>query len=147
MNKQLLSLSFSTSNSILLVGAGYMGVEYAKALKKLKKKFVVIGRGEKSAKEFEKQIGQKVLTGGLDSYLRENKNTPAMAIVALSEEQLGTAAINLLNHGVKLILVEKPAGLDFEDIKNVYNLLKRKKLKFMWVITGGFMPLWKKLEK
>ncbi len=55
MNKQLLSLSFSSSNSILLVGAGYMGVEYAKALKKLKKKFVVVGRGEKSAKEFEKQ--------------------------------------------------------------------------------------------
>ncbi len=62
-------------------------------------------------------------------FFTQSDNSHCGGIVALSEEQLGTATINLLNHGVKLILVEKPAGLDFEDIKNVFKLAQKKKAK------------------
>lgn len=112
---------------VLLIGAGYMGIEYAKALNTLKKDFTVIGRGKKSAKEFEKEIGVKVIIGGLDKYLSEISKTPSAAIVAISEEQLGHATVLLLKSGVKNILVEKPGGLDFEDIKKVAKIAKIEK--------------------
>lgn len=112
---------------ILLIGPGYMGQEFAKVLKALKREFITVGRSEKSAQEFEKQIGSKVITRGLEKYLNETKKVPDMAIVAISEEQLGSATIKLLKHGVKKILVEKPGGLDFEDIKKVAKIAKIEK--------------------
>lgn len=112
------------SDQILIVGAGPMAIEYAKALKKLNYPFLVVGRGEQSADEFEKQTGIKILTGGIDKFLSQNEKILSAAIVAVSEEQLGSATIKLLKKGVKTILVEKPAGLDFEKVKEVYILSK-----------------------
>lgn len=104
---------------VLLVGAGYMGIEFAKVLKALGRPFIAVGRGEKSAKEFKKIIGEKVYIGGIDKFLSENTKIPKAAIVAISEEQIGTATIKLLRAGVKEILAEKPGGADFEEIKKV----------------------------
>ncbi len=115
--------------SILLIGAGPMATEYAKVLKNLKKQFIVVGRSKTSAEEFEKNIGVKVITGGLDKYLEQKIEIPSVAIVAVSEEQLGGATIKLLKKGIKLILVEKPAGLDFKDVRKVYSLSKKLKAK------------------
>ena len=42
---------------VLLIGAVYMAVEYAKVLKGLNKKFITVGRGEESAKKFELATG------------------------------------------------------------------------------------------
>lgn len=115
--------------SVLLVGVGYMGIEFAKVFKAMKVNFIAVGRGEKSAAEFEKEIGIKAVTGGLEKYLKENNTVPKTAIVAISEEQLGSATIKLLNFGIKNILVEKPGGLDFVDVKKVASLAKKKKAK------------------
>src|SRR3989344_349431 len=98
---------------ILLIGAGPMAAEYAKVLKSLKKEFIVVGRSKQSAEEFEKIVGVKVITGGVDKYLEQKKEMLSVAIVAISEEQLGSTTIKLLKKGVKIILVEKPAGADF----------------------------------
>jgi predicted dehydrogenase len=117
------------TEQILLIGVGYMGIEFAKVLKALKIDFLPIGRGEKSAAEFEKEIGVKVITGGLEKYIKQNSKIPNTAIVAISEEQLGSATIKLLNNGVKKILVEKPGGLDFTDVKKVARVAKNKKAK------------------
>lgn len=114
---------------ILLVGAGPMATEYARVLKSLKKEFTVVGRGKPSAEEFEKNVGVKVITGGLDKFLEQEKKVPSVAIVAVSEERLGSTTIKLLKKGVELILVEKPAGLDFEDVKKVYEISRKLKAK------------------
>ncbi len=110
------------SEPVLLIGVGYMGIEFAKVLKALGKEFIAVGRGEKSAKEFEEVIGQEVFTGGIDKYLKENEHIPDFAIVAISEEQIGTATIKLIKHGVKNILAEKPGGANFQEIKKVAKL-------------------------
>lgn len=107
---------------VLLIGVGYMGIEFAKVLKALGKEFIAVGRGEQSAKEFEEATGQEVFTGGIDKYLKENKQIPDFAIVAISEEQIGTATIKLIKHGVKNILAEKPGGANFQEIKKVAKL-------------------------
>lgn len=89
------------NNKVLLVGVGYMGIEFAKALRALGKDFIAVGRSEKSALEFEKEIGVKPVTGGLDKYLKESPELSSAAIVAISEEQLGSATLKLLKSGIK----------------------------------------------
>lgn len=114
---------------VLLVGAGYMGIEFAKVFKALGREFVTVGRSEKSAKEFEKEIGEKVFIGGLDKYIAENEQIPNSAVVAISEEQIGTATIKLLKAGVKEILAEKPGGANFNEIIKVARIAKQYNAK------------------
>lgn len=101
---------------IWLIGAGYMAIEYAKVLQGMNIPFKVVGRGIKSAMNFEKKTGLAVQTGGVNNFLEQTKELPFVAIVAVSVEQLATATLLLLKKGVKRILVEKPAGLNLEEI-------------------------------
>lgn len=114
-------------NELLLIGAGPMAVEYAKVLKELKTNFLVIGRGEENIKRFTNLSGLPAIGGGVEKFLKSDSFIPTKAIVAVSEENLGKVAMILLNHGVNSILVEKPAGLDFDEIKKVRNLALSKK--------------------
>jgi predicted dehydrogenase len=111
---------------ILLIGSGYMGVEFAKVLRALKQEFIVVGRGEESANNFEKEIGVKVFRGGIEKYLAKNLNVPKSAIVAVSEDQIGLTSIKLIKAGTKEILAEKPGGADFQEIKKVAKTAEEK---------------------
>ena len=115
------------SENILLVGAGYMAAEYAKVLKVMKKPFIVIGRGIKSAKKFKETTGINVVSGGLNNWVKKQKTIPKIAIVAVNVDQLSKTTMELLSRGVELILVEKPGGMTAEEIKTLSNTAKRKK--------------------
>lgn len=118
------------SSRILLIGAGPMAVEYAKVLKGMDKRFVVIGRGAQSAAAFQEQTGIEAFVGGLDAYFAKNTVGEAdTAIVCVNEAMLGTVARQLVNLGVKSILVEKPGGLDSEDIRRVKDAAAAKGAK------------------
>lgn len=93
---------------IWLVGTGLMGLEYAKVLDALNKEYIAIGRGEKSAAEFESKTGHKAVRGGLSSYLKTAPALPDAAIVAVGIESLTATCMELLTYGVKRILQEKP---------------------------------------
>jgi predicted dehydrogenase len=102
---------------ILLVGTGNMAREYAKVLKALKKNFLTVGRGEENALIFEKVTGRKAVTGGLEKWLKVIKNKiPPIAIIATNEEQLGSTARLIAQRGARLILIEKPGGMNLGDI-------------------------------
>lgn len=116
-----------SNKKILLAGAGPMAVDYAKVLLNLGQEIIVVGRGKKSAQNFKTQTGITPISGGLDKYLSSNPNLSDTAVVAVSEDQLGIATRTLLLGDVKSILVEKPGGLDFEDIKKVAQLTQQKK--------------------
>lgn len=105
--------------SVLLVGTGQMGIEYAKVLKQMGVKFIAVGRSQRSANKFEDETGTKAFFGGINKWLKENKRQPQKAIVSVSGEELGNVTIELLKSGFKLILVEKPGGKDAKDIKKV----------------------------
>lgn len=115
-----------TFSKLWLIGTGYMGIEYAKVLKHLDKKFDVIGRGESSAKSFESNLNITPYQGGLTNALEKN-NCPREAIVAVNVEELYKCTIELLNKGCKKILVEKPAGISLDEIHNIHELSKKKK--------------------
>lgn len=131
-------------NKLLLVGAGPMAVEYAKVLKDLNIDFVVVGRGVKNAKKFAEVIGSKVVSGGVEKFLKSNFLNFERAIVAISEEQLGKITLLLLEYGVKSILVEKPGGLDFDEIRIVGNLALSKKAKVFVAYNRRFYASIKK---
>ena len=104
---------------IWLIGAGYMSIEYSKVLLEMNMPFEVLGRGMKSATEFKKKTGVAAQAGGIRNFLKQTEELPFAAIVAVSVEQLATATLLLLRKGVKRILVEKPAGLNLEELEEL----------------------------
>jgi len=114
------------NNKIWLIGAGPMAVDYYKVLNDLDVSFIVIGRGESSAKLFFEKTGIKSIVGGLNNFLSKNPKYCTHAIVAVGVEKLADTTKELLKYGIKNILVEKPAGLDKNEIKSVCKLAKEK---------------------
>ena len=110
--------------NVCLIGAGPMAVDYAKVLQAQNVKFEVVGRGKKSAELFEQQTGIKVnYLGGLDSALKAMNAMPDVAIVAVSVEQLFDTSVKLLHAGVKKLLIEKPAGINYQQIKTLNSIV------------------------
>lgn len=108
-------------SSILLFGTGPMAYEYVKVLKQMDQNFIVIGRGQQSAKIFQDKTSIKPFTGGAAKFLSSSDYSSYHAIVAVSGNQLGKVALQLIKHEVKSILLEKPGGLDDREIKLVNN--------------------------
>ncbi len=111
---------------VLLVGAGYMAKEYAKVLRGMKKSFVVVGRGEESAKVFEQEIGETVVRGGLSSFIAGQTSIPSYVIVAVGIKELYENALILLQAGVQHILLEKPGSLRLEEFQKLTDETKKQ---------------------
>ncbi|CAN5389750.1 hypothetical protein BH09BAC5_BH09BAC5_28200 [soil metagenome] len=104
---------------VLLVGASQMAVDYYQVLHALNCEITIIGRGKTSADFFEKSTGADILTGGLEDFLKNNPSEFDAAIVAVGVEQLEPSCQLLLQKGFKKILVEKPAGINDSEIRNL----------------------------
>jgi len=133
------------SPKILLVGAGYMAMEYAKVLKSLKKSFLVVGRSEESALDFEKATGVSAAAGGIENWLKQENHLGARllsqlraAIIATNEDQLGLSARLLIQRGVKSILLEKPGGLNRTDLEKTKKLATEKKVEIFVAFNRRF---------
>lgn len=118
-------MSDNLSKKVLLIGAGQMAVDYCLVLKALNCHLVVVGRGQKSAELFENKTGVKVVTGGLESFLKTNTAKFDAAIVAVGMEELAPTTIQLINNHFDYILVEKPAGLTNEQIDELAGITKQ----------------------
>ncbi|GAB5380729.1 MAG: hypothetical protein Alis3KO_21160 [Aliiglaciecola sp.] len=104
---------------IWIIGAGPMGMEYAKVIQALDRDFICITRSQYSANVFGSKYPQKVVSGGLANFLASNPSLPNHAIVASGMECLCDLTLNLIDAGVKSILVEKPGGMNIQDIKSL----------------------------
>lgn len=112
----------------LLVGCGPMAIEYAKVLKAQDEEFITVGNTEKGAENFEKQIGEQVILGGIQLWLNNSTDLDKShykVIIAVNENLLGVITKNLIAEGFKDILVEKPGGLDINDIREVNSLAQK----------------------
>lgn len=112
-------MSDNLKRKVLLVGAGQMAVDYYKVLEALRCDTTIVGRSEQSALGFEEKTGKKIITGGLEQFLGNNKIVFDAAIVAVGMEQLAPTTIQLLKAGFGTILVEKPAGLNNSQIEEL----------------------------
>lgn len=116
----------SDNLKVLLVGAGYMGKEYGKVLNALNVPYSVVCRSQESANKFNDEMGVMPISGGVENALENIDEKPDMAIVAVNVEFLASTVITLLNYGIKKILVEKPAGLNRDEILEVLQTSKSK---------------------
>lgn len=101
---------------VWVIGAGQMAVDYTRVLAAQKVDFCVVGRGEDSARVFEEKIECTVARGGLDGFLAGHPQLPGAAVVCVSVEQLSHVACQLLDYGVRKILLEKPGGINSKDL-------------------------------
>jgi predicted dehydrogenase len=105
--------------SILVVGAGPIGIEYTRILQSTGRSPLVVGRSAEGCKKLTEVTGVEALAGGIEA-IAAARELPPDAIVAVSEDQLGNAAITLMKHGVRRLLVEKPGGVNAADIRAVH---------------------------
>ena len=106
-------------NSVWLVGAGYMASEYCKVLRDMSVQLTVIGRGEESARKFEKATGIDVVRGGIENFKPASDKIADCAIVTVYPLSLKDTAICLIRKGVKHILLEKPGGINASELEEI----------------------------
>lgn len=112
---------------ILLVGAGLMAKEYAKVLKHLKIKMIVLGRSKKGCESFYNETKTKAIPNGLDCLKKKQiENDFTKAIIATNVENLASTCLILSKLGLKEILLEKPGGVDFDELKSLEKKLHGK---------------------
>lgn len=102
--------------NILLVGAGYMGREYAKVFKKMGLSFTAITRTQKTADKYEEDTGAKAIVDNLKHFLDNNTEKFTHAVSAVGDlYHIETSEI-LIRYGIKNILVEKPLSVYLEPL-------------------------------
>lgn len=109
---------------IWIIGSGYMAKEYCRVLQHLNVPFLVIGRSEQSAVEFSKEMGIKAISGGIKKFMTSNSVVASHAIVCTSVDSLSSVAIELLQIGVKNILLEKPGALNIAELDAIDSYAK-----------------------
>ncbi len=109
----------SDNINVLLIGCGYMGIEYTKVLKEFDVDLTVVGNSVMGVDDFLKETGVNAIPGGVSKYLSDNPKTADVAIVATPVETLAEHTIELIQHGYRKILVEKPAGIDEGELNNI----------------------------
>jgi len=123
---------------IWMIGAGQMAQDYAKVLRGLDKKFITIGRGKESAEAFEKQVNCPVKTGGLDQFARESPKPADYAIVATPVDCLYANTLQLLEMGVKTILLEKPGATKLSQFEDLSKAAKHHKAQIYLAYNRRF---------
>lgn len=105
--------------SVLIVGSGPMAEAYLNVLRSLAIEPIVVGRGEQSAAHFEAKTGVNVVRGGVHQLPVSVRNRISAAIVATDIDHLAPVALDLALMGIPRILLEKPAGVDADEIRGL----------------------------
>jgi predicted dehydrogenase len=105
------------SGRLWLIGAGGMAIEHSRVLAALGVEFDVIGRGEEAVARFATATGRQARSGGVARALAADR--PEWAVVATGVDGLAEATTRLIDAGVKRLLVEKPAGVDAPEIRQL----------------------------
>ena len=104
---------------VLVVGTGAIAGEYCKVLKMMDISPDVVGRNEVKAVNFGVDNGVCAFGGGIDDYLSKTDKKYDYAVVATDVLNLCATTCSLLEHGIKNVFTEKPAGMNREEIKKI----------------------------
>lgn len=105
-----------------------MSLEYAKVLQDLDVSFNVVTRGSEKATHYFEKTGINPFIGGLTKFIDEkyDYSKTTHAIVAVNVEALLENCLLLINMGVKNLLIEKPGGINTEEIEKLALLAEEK---------------------
>jgi len=114
---------------VIVVGTGAIAGEYCKVLKSMGIIPDVVGRKEDKAKAFGEKNQVNAFGGGIDNHLENVNSKYDYAIVATDVLSLCKSICSLLNHGVKNIFAEKPAGMDKKELEQICQLTEENDAK------------------
>jgi predicted dehydrogenase len=114
------------NRKILVVGAGLIGQEYARVLKKLNIEFDSICRSKLSAENFKCKTGLDCSYGGIESIL-DLQSKYSHVIVASEIDKAFSIIQFCISNGIKNILAEKPGALNFEEILKIKSTAEKFK--------------------
>ena len=117
------------NEKVWLIGASPIAIDYAKILIDLNIEFVGITRGEEKAKQFMEATGHSVVAGGIVQYLQSCPSLPSHAVITVGVEQLSQVTDELLQYGVRKILVEKPGGMNFLALEKTFLLAEDRQAR------------------
>ncbi len=114
-----------SSKNVVLFGAGPMAIDYAKVLKHFNANFTVVGRGREGIDKFQEQTGIAAIANGVSGWQKKGNASAEYGIVAVNCEVLTATAIELMDAGIRKVLLEKPAGLTAPEIHAVCEHAKK----------------------
>lgn len=130
--------------NVLVVGTGEIAEEYCKVLTNMGIKPDVVGRNFAKAKNFAFRNRVKAFGGGLDAYLECTEKSYEYAIVATDILSLCQNTCALISHGVKNIFVEKPGGVNKDQIEKVCQFAEKNNAKVYIAYNRRFYASTKK---
>lgn len=124
--------------NVWLIGAGPMAQEYVKVLKNINNDYLIVGRSQKSCDEIRANTNAQVIEGGYNQFLASNPDCAEFAIICLQVHQLAECATQLMEYGVKHILLEKPAGNSKEEMQSLAELEAKHSAKLFVAYNRRF---------
>lgn len=120
------------NTELIIIGSGYMSREYIKVLNHMHIKPIVVGRGQKRISELKKIFPEIIcFDGGLESFFKNHKSFPKVAINTSSINSLNETNLLLIKNDVKKILVEKPGDLEISNLNNLRKVEKQSDFKLV----------------
>ena len=116
-----------------------MAMAYTKVLKNLGVNFFVVGISQEGIKNFQEKTGITALPNGVPGWLEKSNNPAEFGIIAVSFECLSNTAIELMEAGIRKILLEKPAGLTAHEIKARVNVTIGAKINIILLALAGII--------
>jgi len=113
------------SKNVVLLGAGPMAMDYAKVLEHLGVNYAVAGRSREGTEKFMKQTGIEAISDGIPGWQKKQNGGADYGIIAVTCDVLANTAIELMDAGVRKILLEKPAGLTAQEIHKICEHAKK----------------------
>lgn len=125
-----MSHHLNSKKQVLLFGPGEMGVEYFKVLKSLGVGICsVVGKSDLSIQKFYTQTGFDSTIHKFSSWKRGVNLKIQYAIVAVSIEELFKVVMDVMDFGIKRILVEKPGALTIKQIRTMRQRARQTRTK------------------
>lgn len=110
---------------VLVVGTGEIAGEYCKVLHAMDIMPDVVGRNGDKAEAFGKDNNVNAFGGGIDNYLVNTPKKYDYAIVATDILNLCANTCSLLEHGIKNVFTEKPAGMNKAEIEKICQVVEK----------------------
>ena len=122
--------SYSLDNkSVLIIGGGYMGKEYAHVLEQLGINDVtIVTKSPKQASDFSAKFDYTILDGGFEKQL-SSVGKKDLVIIAIPTELLISATKLAIKTGQTRILLEKPGSLFHKELFSLNEIIDQQKVR------------------
>ena len=128
--------------SVLIIGGGEMGKQYAHALTKMNiKNVTIVSQTQKDPKEFSDKFHYEFLSEGFEKNLPQLKKMD-LVIVATPTPLLVPATKLAIKYGQNNILIEKPGSLYHEELSSILNLKSQRiRIAYNRILYPSFQKL------